>query len=61
MNPFEKYILMQLKEAHRPMTGTLLAELNGRPQTTVRYYLRRLEQMQQVSRPYGRKGGWVAI
>ena len=61
MSTLGKCVLTELKRERRPMTGTLLADLNGWPETTVRYWLRRLEALGMVARPYGRRSGFVAV
>lgn len=59
MSDFGNTILTELQGRRRPVTGTLLADLNGWPQSTTLWWLKKLEEAKLVKRPNGRKGGWL--
>jgi hypothetical protein len=65
LNPFELLIVLpKLKDlncAAGPVKGSVLAELNGWPERTTRYWLRRLEETGLVTRPYGKRSGYLAV
>lgn len=64
MSPYltDKF-LPEIRELNRlvgALTSPLLADLVGKPERTVRHWLRQLEQAGLVARPYGKKKGWTA-
>lgn len=59
MSPFEERILKKLRDTRRPMTSVKLAAELYQPQSTVYYWLQKLEQGGKVARPFGRCRGFV--
>lgn len=51
--------LRKLNRRCGPVFSTLLADLLGVNDRTMRYWLRKLEQAGLVERPYGPRSGWM--
>lgn len=63
MSPYLKdVILPEIRQLNRlvgPVVGTRLADLLGLSDRTVRYWLHQLEEAGYVTRPYGKRKGWM--
>lgn len=63
MSPYlqDKFLpeIQKLNRLVGPVVGTRLADLLGLPERTVRYWLHQLEKAGYVTRPHGKRKGWV--
>lgn len=59
---FDDVLLPKLRELNRrcgPIHSQLLADLLGVSERAMRNYLRLLEQIGMVARPFGQRRGWL--
>jgi hypothetical protein len=64
MSPFEQDVILptlrRLNDTFGAIHADVLASWLCKPDRTMRHYLKRLEQLGAVKRPYGPRKGWLA-